>query len=165
MEARPSNNSTRIACTAVGTFSNQHDFEEGTLIIAGDYINDLFDAITPLILLAHIYNTHAGPPSAPVVEFTQSHLINGSIGSYLSWSAPFTFDGFPITNYSVTKLNLSNGESTTITQMANCTDCSHHSISQGDHCYELDFTVTAINRLGSSLPATINTGHPIGTQG
>ena len=39
VEARPSNNNTRIACTAVGTFSNQHDFEEGTLFIAGDKIN------------------------------------------------------------------------------------------------------------------------------
>ena len=35
VEARPSNNSTRIGCTAVGSYSNQHDFQEGTLIIAG----------------------------------------------------------------------------------------------------------------------------------
>ena len=35
VEARPSNNGTVIGCTAVGTYSNQHDFEEGSLIIAG----------------------------------------------------------------------------------------------------------------------------------
>ena len=35
VEAHPSNNNTRIACTAVGSFSNQHAFQEGTLIIAG----------------------------------------------------------------------------------------------------------------------------------
>ena len=47
--------------------------------------------------------------------------------------------------------------------MANFVDYSHQSISQGDHCYELDFTVAAVNRLGSSLPTIIHTGHPIGT--
>ena len=36
VEACPSNNNTRIACTAVGSFSNQHAFQEGTLIIAGN---------------------------------------------------------------------------------------------------------------------------------
>ena len=35
VEARPSNNSTSVACIVVGRVSNQHDFEEGTLIIAG----------------------------------------------------------------------------------------------------------------------------------
>ena len=38
VEARPSNNNTRISCTAVGTVSNQHAFQEGTLIIAGTHI-------------------------------------------------------------------------------------------------------------------------------
>ena len=46
--------------------------------------------------------------------------------------------------------------------MANFADYSHQSISQGDHCYELDFIVTAVNRLGSSPPTIIHTGHPIG---
>ena len=35
VEARPSNNNTRISCTAVGTYSNQQAFQEGILIIAG----------------------------------------------------------------------------------------------------------------------------------
>ena len=41
VEARPSNNNTRIACTAVGSVSNQHAFQEGTLIIAGSKIFQL----------------------------------------------------------------------------------------------------------------------------
>ena len=35
MEARPSNNNTRIACTAGGWITHQHAYQEGTLIIAG----------------------------------------------------------------------------------------------------------------------------------
>ena len=35
VEARPSNNYTRIACAASGNVHNQHDFQEGYLIIAG----------------------------------------------------------------------------------------------------------------------------------
>jgi hypothetical protein len=105
---------------------------------------------------------HTGPPSAPVVELTQSHLINDFIYNHLSWSAPFTFQGFPITNYSITKFNHFNRESTTINRMASFTDYSYQSISQGDHCYKLDFTVRAVNRLGSSPPTVIHTGHPIG---
>ena len=49
VEARPSNNSTRIGCTAVGSFSNQHDFQEGTLLIAGNS-----SPIMTIILLAII---------------------------------------------------------------------------------------------------------------
>lgn len=36
VEARPSNNNTRIACAASGSIHNQHGFQEGTLIIAGN---------------------------------------------------------------------------------------------------------------------------------
>ena len=36
IEARPSNNNTRIACTASGWVYGQHAFQEGTLIIAGN---------------------------------------------------------------------------------------------------------------------------------
>lgn len=35
VEARLSNNNTRISCTAVGTVANQRDIEEGTIFIAG----------------------------------------------------------------------------------------------------------------------------------
>ena len=34
VEARPSNNNTRIACTAAGWVYGQHAYQEGTLIIA-----------------------------------------------------------------------------------------------------------------------------------
>ena len=36
IEARPSNNNTRIACTASGQIHGQSAFQEGTLIIAGE---------------------------------------------------------------------------------------------------------------------------------
>lgn len=36
VEARPSNNGTRISCTAMGLIFGQHAFQEGTLIIAGN---------------------------------------------------------------------------------------------------------------------------------
>ena len=35
VEARPSNNNTRISCTASGWITHQHAFQVGTLIIAG----------------------------------------------------------------------------------------------------------------------------------
>ena len=109
-----------------------------------------------------LHNQLTGPPSSPVVKFTQGHLIDGFVHSHLSWSTPFTFPDFPINNYTVTMFNHSNGETITTTRTSNYADYSHQSLSQGDHCYELDFTVVAVNRLGSSPPATIYTGHPIG---
>ena len=108
------------------------------------------------------YDYIAGPPSAPIIEFTQSHLIDGFIHSRLYWSAPFTQSGYPITNYTVTIFNHSNEETTTVVRTANFADYAHQSLSQGDHCYELDFTVVASNRVGRSPPATVHTGHPIG---
>ena len=105
-----------------------------------------------------------GPPLAPTIEFIQGHLIDGFIHSHLSWSTPFTSQGFPITNYTVTTFNHSNGETITVVRTANFADYSHQSLSQGDHCYELDFTVVASNRVGRSPPATIHTGHPIGIE-
>ena len=117
-------------------------------------------------LLKLIFNYITGPPCPPVVEFTQSHLVNDIIYSHLSWSAPFTFEGFPITNYSVTKFNHSNGDTITIVWIANNYSAgyrySYQSLSQGNHCYELDFTVVAANRLGSSQPAVVHARHPIG---
>ena len=38
VEARLSNNNTRISCTAMGLIFGQHAFQEGTLIIAGNYV-------------------------------------------------------------------------------------------------------------------------------
>ena len=35
VEARLANNDTKIACTATGTVTNQHVYQEGRLIIAG----------------------------------------------------------------------------------------------------------------------------------
>ena len=58
--------------------------------------------------------------------------------------------------------NHSNGETITVVRTANFANYSHQSLSQGDHCYELDFTIVAANTLGRSPPATVHTGHPIG---
>ena len=75
---------------------------------------------------------------------------------------PFSFPGYPVTYYTITVFNHSNGETFTTTKTANFADYSHQSLSHGDHCYELDFTVIAVNSLGESPPSTIYTGHPIG---
>ena len=41
VEARPSNNNTRISCTAEGRIYGQRDFQEGALIIAGNRVKAL----------------------------------------------------------------------------------------------------------------------------
>ena len=105
---------------------------------------------------------HAGPPSPPVLEFTQDHLVDDYIHSQLLWSTPFTLPDFPITNYTITIFNHSDGDTITTKRRASFDGYSHHTLSQGHHCYELDFTVMAANRLGRSPPASIYAGHPIG---
>ena len=108
------------------------------------------------------YNNLLGPPSAPVVKFEQNYLINSLVNSHLSWRRPFTFPDYPVTNYTVTLFNHSDGETITITRMANFSDYFQPLLSEGDDCYEIDVTVVATNSIGTSLPAIVNTGHPIG---
>ena len=111
-----------------------------------------------------MHNLLTGPPLYPIVKYTQGHLIDGFIHSHFSWSTLFTWPNFPITNYTITMFNHSDGDTITTTRTSNYVDYSHQSLSQGDHCYELDFTVVAANRLGSSASATIHSGHPMGIQ-
>ena len=46
IEARPSNNNTRIACTSSGWIYGQHAYREGHLIIAGKNRDEHFTCIT-----------------------------------------------------------------------------------------------------------------------
>ena len=54
MEARPSNNNTRISCSASGQIQGQHAFEEGGLIIAGEKNKPYFNADGRLYMCIYI---------------------------------------------------------------------------------------------------------------
>ena len=104
-----------------------------------------------------------GSPLKPDAQLVQEHLVDDFVLNRLRWNTSFTWPEFPITNYTVSMYNHSNGETTVTIWTATTADqYTHLFVSSGEHCYAIDFTVVAVNRLGKSQPITIPTGHPIG---
>lgn len=106
-----------------------------------------------------------GRPLQPGVTLFHEHVINDIFTYRLNWSAPFTWDGFPIINYNITVYNVSSGETTTTIKHANDSgslSLSHHGTSNGPSCYMLNLSVTASNSVGEGEPTVIQSGHPIG---
>ena len=84
---------------------------------------------------------------------------------HLNWSAPFTWEGFPIISYDITIYNQSNNETVTSTMHINGSDTlglAYDGYTSGDVCYALNFSVSATNRIGKGEPALTSSGHPIG---
>ena len=105
--------------------------------------------------------TTVGPPLSPPFNFTQESIVGNIIEHNLDWSSPFTWSDFPITNYTINVHNHLSSDSITITKSIN--DSTYSYITNRRGCYELDFSLAAINRIGQSEPVFIRTGHPIGT--
>ena len=91
-----------------------------------------------------------GPPVAPSVTVTNLTALT------LTWTAPWPF---PVTNYTVTMLNLPSNQ---ITQWTTC-DEQFVLRGGGGQCDELVFTVEAETDVGSTGPSTNTTsGFPKG---
>ena len=91
-----------------------------------------------------------GPPGAPSVTVTNLTALT------LTWTAPWPF---PVTNYTVTMLNL------TSNQITQWTTCDEQLVLRGGggQCDELVLTVEAETDVGSTGPSTnITTGFPKG---
>ena len=100
------------------------------------------------------------PPLAPPLNLTQHHLIDDAVQHILQWSEPFTPSDFPVTNYTVGISNRLNLEYITVTKSND--DFTYTHTSYGRSCYELDFTLTANNRVGQGDTSYIHSGHPVG---
>ena len=86
-----------------------------------------------------------GPPEAPKLTVTNMTAIN------LTWAAPWPF---PVSNYTITMLNLSSG------QESQWTAYEEQFVVRGGggQCDELQFTVEAETEVGSSGPSPNTTG-------
>ena len=109
----------------------------------------------------------SGPPLPPPFDLSQEHDTDNNFTYYLNWSAPFTWDGFPITSYNITIYNHFSNEATTTMYSENDSEfqsLSHNGTTTGDSCYMLDFYVSAANSIGVGEPSLVQSGHPIGKQ-
>ena len=120
-------------------------------------------------ILKHAYtHMYTGPPSPPD---PQLHILNATI-LQLSWLPPFTWEDYPIVNYTIQIHNRDTGEvmnrtidvtSTSMFVMSPVTfndSTPHGEVVQ--RCEELVFTVYATSNIGQSEPGEINGGFPIG---
>ena len=90
----------------------------------------------------------AGPPGPPVAP---SVTVTNLTALTLTWTAPWPH---PVTNYTVTMLNL------TSNQITQWTTCDEQLVLRGGggQCDELVFTVEAETDVGSTGPSTNTTG-------
>ena len=112
---------------------------------------------------------YAGPPLPP-----DPHLYMFSATTIqLSWLPPFSWEDYPIVNYSVQVYNRATGE--VINSTVNATSTEMHSttapvtfiynIPHGgvvQNCEVLVFSVSAASNVGWSSPAVVTGGFPIG---
>lgn len=94
-------------------------------------------------------------PLAPSPEFS---VVNVSTVR-VEWAAPFTWQGFPITNYTVT-VEVSNQTSAEWVELVSVLSPNTLSFNLTKSscplsCMELSFLVTATSEVGTSLPGTV----------
>ena len=116
-----------------------------------------------------LYTIILDPPLAPSVTYEIEHVINDTFLFSFNWSRPFTWPGFPITNYTITLRNYSSGEPVdeTFTIIpANESGLEeptqgYQLTTEGDTCYQFKISVKGSNRLGEGEYSSITVGHPI----
>ena len=106
---------------------------------------------------------YTGPPSPPD---PQLHILNTTT-LQLSWLPPFTWEDYPIVNYTIQIHNRATRD--VMNRIMNATAMSpvtfNYSTPHGEvvqRCEELVFTVYASSNIGQSEPGEINGGFPIG---
>jgi len=120
-------------------------------------------------LLNNTYtHMYTGPPSLPD---PQLHMLNATT-LQISWLPPFTWEDYPIVNYTIQIHNRATGNvmnwtinvtSTSVVAVSPVTfnySSPHGEVSQ--RCEELVFTVYAVSNIGQSEPGVVNGGFPIG---
>ena len=117
-----------------------------------------------LIIYKH---THTGPPSPPE---PQLHVLSAT-AIQISWLPPFSWEEYPIVNYTVQVRNRISGEITNLTVNVRSTETLSRTVTfiyttpHGgvvQDCEELVFSVSAANNIGWSSPAVVTGGFPIG---
>ena len=104
-----------------------------------------------------------GPPLKPEVQLVQQYLADNFVLHNISWSTPFSWTEFPVTNFTISMYNYSNREILVTILTAYTTDWyTYLTLSSGEHCYAIDYTVVAKNAIGESQLSILSTGHPIG---
>ena len=107
-----------------------------------------------------------GPPLPPSVVINGEHLVNDTFTVSLNLSQPFTWPGFPITNYTATLISTSGSRRIHNTSIIRSNGVEtlmqqYQFTTEGNSCYELLFFVTANNSIGESQPTHAAFGHPI----
>ena len=145
--ASAENNGTEVRCLAGSVFKPK----ERIIVVEGKFTI----AISTYISTCCCYGISADPPGplvAPSVTVTNQTALT------LTWSAPWPH---PVTNYTVTMLNL------TSNQITQWTTCDEQLVLRGGggQCDELVFTMEAETDVGSTGPSTNTTGgFPKGTE-
>lgn len=102
----------------------------------------------------------------PQVNLTYEHIQGDIFAYHISWSAPFTWPGFPIISYEIVVYNLSDPSNNVLTEKftneTQSTSLMHYGISSGETCYGLNFSVAATNGVGKGEATVFESGHPIG---
>lgn len=106
-----------------------------------------------------------GPPQIPNIKIQYS--ANGNAFN-ITWHEPFVHEQYPITNYTLTVLNQTSGETRNIIIPPNGEELQQVIPRESDEvfynvCDQLVVTLTACNQLGESETATVLLGFPIGT--
>ena len=102
-------------------------------------------------------------PSAPSVDLDVqlTDIDNSTFTFILSWFAPYSFPGFPITGYTITITNYSSSEAFARVLTTTSNETEYRFNTSGDECYRLDLSVSANNSLGEGESSTIQSGHPV----
>ena len=80
----------------------------------------------------------------------------------VEWEAPFTYQDFPITNYTVT-VEMSNQTSSQLENFILSPDTLSYNLTQtapSAFCTNLTFSVVASNNVGPSLPGVVQGSFP-----
>ena len=107
----------------------------------------------------HLHVCNTGPPLPPhprlnVLSATELRVL---------WDEPFTWDGFPILDYTVTVYNTS-VSATTPLHTYTVTDLRQHMTidTEMTNCSLLTFNVSARNDIGTSKRGMTSGGFPVG---
>ena len=128
----------------------------------------MFEQIVYTSKLYIIYkHTHTGPPSPPE---PQLHVLSAT-AIQISWLPPFSWEEYPIVNYTVQVRNRISREITNSTVNVRSTETLSRTVTfiyttpHGrvmQNCEELVFSVSSANNIGWSSPAVVTGGFPIG---
>lgn len=108
-----------------------------------------------------------GTPLAPSLTYDVEHVINDTFQFFIYWDQPFTWPGFPITNYKIILRNCSSQNEPvhkTIIIPENGLEeptRGYQLTTEGTICYQLKLSISANNSLGEGNYSFMTVNHPI----